>query len=120
VDSKTEFIALFETVVLPLIPEDWKFGDNLSVVLEYSSGECGGWDFGTGPIGGNHAEYKKMKDAFFGPMLKLASKMEGIKEENYTSASLRITYNRVTKEIYASGVVNVEISKFNGNVDMEE
>ena len=89
-----EIKQAFEDVVLPLIPVDWKYGDDLTIRLDC---DWDGYHISTGPIGKNHDEYRSVEKVFK-PLLLELSKWSREKLE-ISSGCCSVTYNRVTKAL---------------------
>lgn len=96
-DQKDKLIEAFESIVLPMIPSDWPYGNDLTIYLDYSPGECGGWSIGTGPIGRNHEDYKSIEKVFRPLLLEISHLSRD--ELNISSGYYLVRYNRDTKVI---------------------
>lgn len=100
---KETFIKLFEDHVVPMIPANWQYGDNLNIYLDNNpDGGITDWSIGTGPIGKNNADYTVLESGFFKSMKQfLFEKVPEIPQDQLKlhCASLKLSYNRVTKEL---------------------
>ncbi len=120
--TKDELIKLFETEVVPMIPLDWKYGDDLRLFLEYEDSE---WMFSTGPIGENSSEFSHLEGIFYYPMLSLAKAYIPIVHEHINqyknvlhSCNLTLTFNRTTKKLTCRGSALRVVEDFEGEINL--